>query len=288
MSSAQVSYNVSGSGPRGFVLLGLQWHAKLVQRVELTGMMINAYDCHIDSARSTGELDYWLGGLIAMGVGPQPEVRGSAAGQYDQLVGVWMRRYLRYGHLQEAQIQTLHYDTSCCHIQGVCQWVPCADIVAVGLGGGLLPAKDGAVVGVYAGSSKNVTVPLSALSAKSSSTVVSMLLFVAHGVESTQLSFGAPSNSSSLRQFRLVPLSPPTNVTVVLEGGWWDLRGENVRLTVEAEGSPAGGAGRKVISTAMLWPEAQTGPRVWRGVLGQQRLTTSRPTLVFDKVAQAE
>ena len=118
-----LSRNVSGGGPDGFILLGLQWHAKLLQRVELSGMAINAYNCHVDSAQSAAELDYWLGGLIATGVGAQPVASGPAAGKYDSLVGGWLRRFRRYGHLREEAIQTLHYDATCCHVQGVClEW----------------------------------------------------------------------------------------------------------------------------------------------------------------------
>ena len=177
--------NNASSGPDGYVLLGLQWHAKLVQRTELTGMAINAceprvllsFSCVSIAAgypenpvcclsppafssrlspcpkfaadnmvidpqdpndpkndrliASQFELDYFLGGLITTGIGPQPFSKGHVIRKYDGVVRGWLERFYRYGHLREEAIQTLHYDSSCCHIQGVCQWTPCPDVVTI-------------------------------------------------------------------------------------------------------------------------------------------------------------
>ena len=87
-------------------------------------------------------------------------------------------------------------------------------------------------------------------------------------------------------------LSPlESNANVVLGGHWWDLRGENVRLTVEDEDDVGAGT---IVGETMLWAEAQTGQRGWRGVLGEwaerKRAPNStgtgptRPTLVFEKI----
>lgn len=92
-------------------------------------------------------------------------------------------------------------------------------------------------------------------------TKATLLLFVALGVNSTEISFGAPSNISSLCRLRLVLLSPlAANATVQLSGGFFDLHGETVRLTIEREGSPSGG-GATTVSSRMLWEEPQTGQR---------------------------
>lgn len=34
-----------------------------------------------------------------------------------------MKLYRTYGHMREDSIQTLHYDSKCCHVQGLCEWV---------------------------------------------------------------------------------------------------------------------------------------------------------------------
>ena len=85
--------------PNGYVLLGLEWHPKMLMRAELTGVVINGYNTGIEGSRrpiSAYEVDYWFGGLVATGVAPQPE-GGSAPGPYDVDMGRWIRRYRFYG-----------------------------------------------------------------------------------------------------------------------------------------------------------------------------------------------
>ena len=279
--------------PEGFVLLGLQWHAKLAQRTELTGMAINAYDCKVDLAHSATELDYWLGGLITTGVGPQPVMTSARPGPYDPLVSAWMRRFRRYGHLQEQAIQTLYYDPDCCHVQGVCQWVACADVVAVGLADGENPEVDGTVLGLYvAASGRPIVLPADSAylpAPAAANATATVLLFLAQGVNATTISLGALAAATpTLRRLRLVPLSPlESNATIALGGAWWNLHNENVRLTVEVEASAAGAAGT-VVSDKMLWPGPQTGQHEWSGALAGWAPGAAaglrRPTLVFEKV----
>ena len=121
---------------------------------------------------------------------------------------------------------------------------------------------------------------------------------MAQGVNTTTISLGAPAaamptvagggGGGTLRRLRLVPLSPlESNATIALGGAWWNLRNENVRLTVEVEASAAGGAGT-VVSDKMLWPGPQTGQHEWSGALAGWAPGAAaglrRPTLVFEKV----
>lgn len=92
--------------PNGFVLLGLQWHSKMLQRVEITGIAVNPYNTQLDRLETLVELDYWFGGLVATGVAPQPQ-GNFEAGRFDAAVGEWIRLYRRLGHLQEHLVQTL-------------------------------------------------------------------------------------------------------------------------------------------------------------------------------------
>ena len=102
--------------PNGYVELGQAWHSKMVLRAELTGVPINGYNTGIDDHRkplSALEVDYWFGGLVALGTAPQPE-GGGVPGPFDVQIGRWLRRYNKYGHHQPHLIQTLRFDADCC------------------------------------------------------------------------------------------------------------------------------------------------------------------------------
>lgn len=75
-------------------------------------------------------------------------------GRYDALVRQWMNTYRRIGHADETRVHTLHYDATCCHTEGVCEWTVCHDVMLVGLA-----AASGNVLGLYAGSDIEVDVP---------------------------------------------------------------------------------------------------------------------------------
>ena len=80
--------------PNGYVLLGLEWHTKMLLRAELTGVIINPYNTPVATSGSRGfasafEVDYWMAGLIAGGVAPQLLATQSAAGKYDDRFGVY-------------------------------------------------------------------------------------------------------------------------------------------------------------------------------------------------------
>ena len=278
-----IRHNTSADGPDGYVLLGTQWHAKIVQRTELTGMAINAYNMVVDAQdpgkpesdrliHSQFELDYFLGGLITTGVGPQPISQSHTVGRYDGAVRGWLHRFYRYGHLSEEKIQTLYYDTNCCHVQGVCQWFPCADVVAVGLQGGEISNSHTAVLGVYAGGPAAVAIPQEPFLGTAEN--ATMLLFVAHGVNATTV---AVDGAASLRELHVVPLSPiVSNVSVTLHGSFFTLKDETVRLTVKSETGA-------IVSSKLLWKEAQTGSREWSAEILQWS-AVERPTLIFNKV----
>ena len=280
-----VRHNTSNEGPDGYVLLGLQWHGKLAQRTELTGMAINAYNMVIDPQdpkakqndrliHSQFELDYFLGGLITIGVGPQPISKSHVVGKYDSIVRGWIQRYYRYGHLLEGAIQTLHVEEDCCHVQGLCQWVVCADVVAVGLGGG---QTGGTVLSLYAGAPNAVTIPSKPF-IPAAATSATLLIFVAHGVNGTTVAIG--SVGGHLHELHVVLLSPlSSGASVTLRGGFFSLKGENIRLTVKSEAGA-------VVSSSLLWAKAQTGPREWSASIGKWE-SIERPTLLFQKVAAA-
>jgi hypothetical protein len=62
--------------PNGYLELGQEWHSKLALRAELTGVAINGYNTGIEGGRkmiNKQEVDYWFGGLVTVGVAPQPE-----------------------------------------------------------------------------------------------------------------------------------------------------------------------------------------------------------------------
>ena len=63
--------------------------------------------------------------------------------------------YARWGHLTEDGIEILYYDSRCCHVDGVCEWVACDDIVLSRLSGGTEAAP---AAGLYAGSSREVAI----------------------------------------------------------------------------------------------------------------------------------
>jgi hypothetical protein len=56
------------------------------------------------------------GGLVALGVAPQPEGEGEP-GKYDIPTGWWINNYRFFGHMDENMVQTLHFDRECCHVQ---------------------------------------------------------------------------------------------------------------------------------------------------------------------------
>lgn len=182
---------------------------------------------------------------------------------FDTAIGGWLRRFRKYGHMQEEAIQTLHYQRNCCHVQGLCQWVICHDVVAVGLAGGSIGMP---VTGIYAGSDAAVSLPQS-LFAPPEQLRATLLVFVAHGTAAARVALGTPA----MRELRVAILSPG-NTTVSLSGGFWDLAAENVRLSVVLESG-------QIARTGLLWSGPQTGHRTWNG-------TTAllRPTLVFEKI----
>lgn len=266
--------------PNGFIAIGLQWHGKMLQRVELTGTAINPYNTGIDSTEaecraqdkaisnshqicSSDEVDYWFGGLVATGVAPQP-MGAASTGRFDTAIGKWLRLYSHFGHFLEETVQTLHWDYECCHAQGVCEWKVCQDIVATALGGGMIGTP---ALGVYAGANVPARIPSDLL--PDNATVV---VFQAFGVESVRLDLGTPQFTS----LRLAVMGAASNIT--LSGGFFLLNQQNVRVTVVS--ARTGTVKQRAV---LLWPEPQTGQREWHGSIVLEA-GAERPTYVFEKV----
>ena len=149
-----------------------------------------------------------------------------------------MDAYARWGHLTEGGVTPLHYDARCCHVDGVCEWVACEDVVLSRLAGGALPK----VAGLYAGSSRHVTVE-PALATNGST----LLIFAAANVSRVNLGVGAPADSA----LTLVMLR---DAQVTLDGGWWQLSGQNVMQTITDERG-------RVVSRAPIFAQRTSGAK---------------------------
>ena len=182
-------------------------------------------------------------------------------GRFDHAIGAWLKRYRTYGHMREEAIQTLHYDPTCCHVQGLCEWVVCDDIVSVGLAGGSLGVP---VVGLYAGSHEAVAIPGWG-GEEEEHNVTALLVFKAFEAENVTVSAG----SAAQRALHVVFLSPG-NTTLTLSGPFWSLaKGEVMCLTIRTEDG-------QVARTETLPPDAPS----WTGENWR-----TRPTYVFEKVS---
>jgi hypothetical protein len=236
-----------------YVREGLEWHPKLLIRMELTGTVINAYNTGLDDSRkpnSTFEADYWFGGLITGGIAPQPE-GGSLAAQtaVEQRVGEWVRLYRKYGHSVEGGVKTLVYDSKCCHIQGDCEWVACKDVVVTRLEGGtqrgLSPAA--AVRGLYVASQAAISVP-----PELTPNATTLLVFHAFNASTVQLHHGLATHT----HLTIVLTSPIDRKRLVLSGPFWDLAKQDVLLTLRARNGT-------VLERKSCFGGPQTGQRQW-------------------------
>jgi len=169
----------------------------------------------VDSAFA---LDYLLGGFIAGGVPPQ---LGStdAPTPWDAQAAAWVARFNAYGHAVEGAAETLVFDATCCHVPGLCEWVACADAIAVALTGGHLatPATAGVIVAT------NATVALPAALTPDGATV---LLFQAATVPVARVDAG-DDGAVALTLVLTSPVAP----CVDLGGGFWRLATQDVRVT---------------------------------------------------------
>jgi hypothetical protein len=243
-----------------YVREGLEWHPKMLIRMELTGTVVNAYNTGMDDGRrpnSTFEADYWFGGLITGGIAPQPEAHRatpSSAPLIEQRVGEWVRLYRRYGHSVEGGVRTLVYDSKCCHIQGDCEWVPCSDAVFTRLEGGMqvttgVPSSTaaGAVRGLYVASPAVVTVPPDL-----TPDGTTLLAFHAYNASTMKLQHGLTEHT----HLTIVLTSPISPKRLVLGGMFWDLKAQDVELTVRARNGT-------VLEKKTCFGGVQTGQREW-------------------------
>lgn len=261
------------------------WHPKMLQRVELTGTAINPYNTAIDPQGTTvqphgivsvAEADYWFGGLVATGVAPQPIGFGGKPGPFDAAVGTWVKRYRNFGHFVETGVQTLHWDPACCHDgygpagDGACSddrtWAPCRDVIATALAGG---THGSPAAGIYAGSATPVEVPQQLVPDN-----CTLVVFAASGAGGIHLAAGSPAHT----RLRMAFLSAEP-ASAALTGGFWRLRGQNVRLTVLSDG------GAVIEPAHDLWSEPQTGQMVWNGTVPAAEAGGLRRVYAFEKHA---
>lgn len=254
----------------GLTLLGLQWHTKMLLRTELTGSVVNAYNTIIDASSSSStrdihsafEIDYWLGGLIAGGIAPQLESSSTTIGEYDARIANWIARYRRFGHLSESDVQTLIYDTQCCHVQGECEWVACRDTAVVRLSGGTEQYSSSDFVGVVASSTKTAFLPSRFIHDN-----VTVLAFKAANVSTLALDLGhrtfqtlrvamlAPRNASIATCAALHWRDPRCN-HLVLSGDYFYLASsvQGINLTIRELDS-----GAVVRASTSLFPPGASG-----------------------------
>ena len=254
---------------RGDLLdLGLEWHAKLLQRIELTGTLVNAYSTHLnrDSTPDAYPVDYWLGGLVTGGVAPQIYTGASATPpNVTAATRHWLERYRRWGHAVEGRVHTLVYDSACCHVQGICEWVACDDAVLSVLQGGT-DAEDAPSGGLILGSPLPVAVPPALLGPPAGSGV-RLVVFQTARVSRGLLTAGAPSD----RSLAIVLSSPVLNATALFSGGFFELANATatqVYLTVkDATGATLSHrrilGGRRAVdggATSFLFDRAKEAP----------------------------
>ena len=139
--------------------LGREWHPKMLFRTEVSGTVVNTYNCRLYNFKSDAEVDYWFGGLVVGGFSAQvmDSFNGTVYDAHDARIAHWMRQHRRYGHAVEGGVRTLFYDSGCCHVQGACEWVACGDVILSALQGGSLAAPQ--TVGVYVGNATVATLP---------------------------------------------------------------------------------------------------------------------------------
>jgi hypothetical protein len=250
----EASFMAPGLGPwradmapyvdeRGDLLdLGLEWHGKLLQRIELTTTMVNAYGSLISPLTTTTPFlaDYWFGGLVSAGVAPQP--RYGHTNRIDpnvtSSVRRWLERYGRWGHTLEGHVHTLVYDSACCHVQGLCEWIACDDAVLTSLSGG----SDGDYApsgGLILGSPLPVVVPPALLQPSArggrqgethatGSSGVRLVVFQTARVSRGLLTAGSAAD----RSLSILLSSPVLNATTLFSGGFFDLGANTTATTI--------------------------------------------------------
>lgn len=161
------------------------------------------------------------------GLAFQPSGTMDSAVKFDAQIGRWMSRYKRYGHAVEDGVRTLVYDDQCCHIQGVCEWVACRDVVLSRHAGG---TEGATVAGLYVGAARaNAIVPSEYLSHNGT-----LLVFLAYNISTAEIALGTPRDKT----VTVVPTAA-TNLTghraLQLTGGFWKLEAEDVLMTIADE-----------------------------------------------------
>ena len=215
-----VDQNLDESG--GVMRLGLEWHPKMLLRTASSGTVINPYVTIWWPTATMGEIDYWFGGLVTGGIAPQLGWSWSENTTLVSGVAKWLKLYAHYGHLNESGVHPLFYDHRCCHIEGICEWVACEDIVLSRLTGGEI--GDGRpVAGLYGGSSRSVAISPGLVP---NGTI--LLVFQAANVSQLHVELGQPKDD-------VLTLVMMSHVTITLGGGWWLLsEGQGVEQTIFA------------------------------------------------------
>ena len=149
---------MGGVVPGGLIGLGLQWHPKQLFRFEQSSTPINPYATRLYWINDATELDYWVGGLVTGGIAPQFTEDAGPVTKWDSGIHRWLAAHDAWGHLQVGGVQTLEYDSKCCHVEGECEWVACNDTIVSmlhrgrGRGGDAGGVDTGPVAGLYVGS----------------------------------------------------------------------------------------------------------------------------------------
>jgi hypothetical protein len=225
------------------VKLGLEWHPKMLFRTLLSGLIINPYHTPLSAITNEYNVSYWLGGLIATGVAPQIDDRPD--GHWDTVVKGWMDDYKFYGHMQEDGAYMLHYDESCCHIQGeACEWVACNDVMVSVLAGG---SGGNSTIGLYAASSTPTSIPPSLTTNGSR-----ILVFQAFGTEEIAISVGSPIDET-------LTLAMLTDVELTLSGGFLQLHSQQQLQVLTYNASVGDRRNLKLVGARIAFAKGTSG-----------------------------
>lgn len=202
------------------------------------------------------------------------------------------------------QVRTLLYDENCCHIQGICEWTACKDVV-------LSKLSDGAVkgaVGLYVGSGDRgpALVPPQYLANNGT-----LLVFTAYKVVSAEIQFGiasddrvtlvptsstnltatsssSPSSPSSSFSSSAYTLANKSNAAVggsnrrslLLGGGFWMLEKQDVLMTTIHENST-----HAAPTKTWIFGKAVSGQQQYRLVL-DSTIEAGAVSFTFEKQKQ--
>lgn len=185
---------------------GDSWHEHILLAILSSGVMVNGY--HTDIAGSAGypslqgqQLDCFIGGLVAIGIGPQLSGNPSDAAVLARLK-FWLDLNRRFGQATESTITALYYPT----------------VFLVGLRGGTVATPS---YGFYGGVS-NVSVALPA----DFETNATVLTF--QSADATCINLTIANSISAITFFAA------NNLTLALHGSFWSRGAGEITQTITA------------------------------------------------------